>query len=73
MMLTRSDFYAKTFVAQVKAYKRFDYDVNLLYNALDTLEQAMKLCIVSHDEVVEVTNMVSDYLFNTHIERGFSW
>lgn len=67
MMLTHELFYAKTFVAQVKAYKRFDYDVNLLYNALDTLEQAMKLCIVSNDEVVKVTNMVSDYLFNTRI------
>ena len=66
MMLTRADFYAKTLVAQVKAYKRFGDD-ELLYNALDTLQQARKLCIISYDDGEKVINMVSDYLFNTHI------
>lgn len=67
MMLTREDFYAKTMVAQVKACKRFDYDENLLCNALDTLQQARKLGIVSYDENQKVIQMMSDYLFNTHI------
>lgn len=66
-MLTREDFYAKTFVAQVKACKRFDYDENLLSNALDTLQQARKLGIVSYGESQKVIQMMSDYLFNTHI------
>ena len=66
-MLTREDFYAKTFVAQVKACKRFDFDENLLYNALDTLQQARKLGIVSYGESQKVIQMMSDYLFNTHI------
>lgn len=65
--MTRADFYAKTLVAQVKACKRFDFDENLLYNALDTLQQARKLCIISHDDSVKAISMVSDYLFNTHI------
>lgn len=65
-MMTRELFYAKTLVAQVKAYKRFDNDA-LLYNALDTLEQARKLEIVSFGESQKVICMMSDYLFNTHI------
>ena len=65
--MTRADFYAKTLVAQVKACKRFDFDENLLYNALDTLQQVRKLCIISHDDGVKVISMVFDYLFNTHI------
>lgn len=65
--MTRADFYSKTLVAQVKACKRFDFDENLLYNALDTLQQARKLCIISHDDGMKVISMVSDYLFNTHI------
>lgn len=67
MMLTHELFYAKTFVAQVKACKRFDYDENLLSNALDTLQQARNLDIVTHDEEMNVINMVSDYFFNMHI------
>lgn len=72
-MMTREDFYAKTFVAQVKACKRFDYDEDLLNNAFDTLQQARNLDIVNHDEEMNVINMVSYYFFNTHIliERGF--
>ena len=66
-MMTRGDFYAKTLVAQVKACKRFDFDENLLYNALDTLQQARKLGIVSYGESQKVIQMMSDYLFNTHI------
>lgn len=66
-MLTHDDFYAKTFVAQVKACKRFDYDENLLSNALDTLQQARNLGIVDHDEEITAIDMVSDYFFNTHI------
>lgn len=65
-MLTHDDFYAKTFVAQVKACKRFDYDENLLSNALDTLQQARNLGIVNHDEEITAIDMVSDYFFNTH-------
>lgn len=68
MMLTRADFYAKTLVAQIKGYKRFGDD-ELLYNALDTLQQARKLGIVSIGESQKVLLMVSDYLFNTHL-RG---
>ena len=64
MMLTREDFYSKTLVAQMKAYKRFDYDVNLLYNALDTLQQASELDIVSIDETLKVLTMMHDYMFN---------
>ena len=67
MMLTREDFYAKTFVAQVKACKRFDYDEDLLSNALDTLQQARNIGIVNHDEEITAIDMVSDYFFNTHI------
>ena len=66
-MLTHDDFYAKTLVAQVKAYKRFDYNDYILYNALDTLQQARKLGIVSYGESQKVIHMMSDYLFNTHI------
>ena len=66
-MMTRGDFYAKTLVAQVKACKRFDFDENLLYNALDTLQQARNLGIVDHDEEITAIDMVSDYFFNTHI------
>ena len=68
MMLSRSYFYAKTLVAQVKAYKRFGND-ELLYNALDTLEQARKVYIVNFDEGEKVLLMISDYLFGTHL-RG---
>ena len=66
-MLTHEDFYAKTFVAQVKACKRFDYDEDLLSNALDTLQQARNIGIVNHDEEINAIDMVSDYFFNTHI------
>lgn len=65
-MLTREHFYAKTLVAQVKAYKRFGDD-ELLYNALDTLQQARKLYIVSFGESQKVLLMISVYLFDTHI------
>ena len=65
-MMTRGDFYAKTLVAQVKAYKRFG-DYELLYNALDTLQQARKLCIVSFGESEKALLMISDYLFDTHM------
>ena len=65
--MTHSDFLAKTFVAQVKACKRFDYDENLLNNALDTLQQARNIGIVNHDEEMNAINMVSYYFFNTHI------
>ena len=67
MMLTHELFYAKTFVAQVKACKRFDYAENLLNNALDTLQQARNIGIVNHDEEMNAINMVSEYFFNTHI------
>ena len=70
MMLTRSDFYAKTLVGQVKAYKRFGYNDDLLYHALDTLQQARKLGIVSFGESQKVLLLISDYLFNTNILRG---
>lgn len=65
-MMTRGDFYAKTLVAQVKAYKRFGDD-ELLYNALDTLQQARKLYIVSFGESEKVLLMISDYLFDTNM------
>ena len=70
-MMAREDFYAKTLVAQVKAHKRFGYDENLFYNALDTLQQARNLGIVSYGESQKVICMISDYLFNTHIMRGW--
>ena len=66
-MMTREDFYSKTLVAQMKAYKRFGYKEDLLNNALDTLQQARKLGIVSYGESQKVIQMMSDYLFNTHI------
>ena len=66
-MLTREFFYAKTLVVQVKATKRFGYDEDCMNNALDTLEQARKLGIVSFGESQKVILMMSDYLFNTHI------
>ena len=66
--MTHSDFLAKTLVAQVKAYKRFGND-ELLYNALDTLQQARKLCIVSFGESEKALLMISDYLFDTHIRN----
>lgn len=67
MMLTRELFYAITFVAQVKACKRFDYDEDLLCNALDTLQQARKFGIASREEEQKAIQMMSDYLFNTRI------
>lgn len=67
MMLTRELFYAKTLVAQVKAVKRFNYDENCANNALDTLQQARKFGIASREEEQKVIQMMSDYLFNTHI------
>lgn len=67
MMLTRELFYAKTLVAQVKAVKRFNYDENCVNNALDTLQQARKFGIASREEEQKVIQMMSDYLFNTHI------
>lgn len=66
-MLAREDFYSKTLVAQMKAYKRFDYKEDLLNNALDTLQQARKFGIASREEEQKVIQMMSDYLFNTHI------
>ena len=66
MMLTRELFYAKTLVAQVKAYKRFGDDA-LLYNAFDTLQQTRKLYIVSFGESQKVLLMMSDYLLGTRI------
>ena len=66
-MMTRGDFYAKTLVAQVKACKRFGYDDELLNNALDTLQQARKLCIVSFGQGEKAHRMISDYLFDTHM------
>ena len=63
-MLAREDFYSKTLVAQMKAYKRFDYKEDLLNNALDTLQQAMELGIVSIDETLKALTMMHDYMFN---------
>lgn len=63
-MLAREDFYSKTLVAQMKAYKRFGYKEDLLNNALDTLQQARELDIVSIDETLKVLTMIHDYMFN---------
>lgn len=71
MMLTREDFYAKTLVAQVKATKRFGYDEDCMYNALDTLDQAQVKGIMTRKEAKAVIGMISDYLFNMHIPSAF--
>ena len=65
-MMKSAEFYAKTLVAQVKAYKRFGDD-ELLYNAFDTLQQARKLCIVSFGQSEKALLMISDYLFDTRL------
>ena len=70
-MMTRGDFYAKTLVAQVKAYKRFGDD-ELLYNAFDTLNQAVDKGVTTNEESIHVVDMISDYLFNMRIPSVFT-
>ena len=70
-MMTHEDFYAKTLVAQVKACKRFGFQEDLIYNALDTLEQARKQGIITLHESNLTLDVISDYLFNMHIPSVF--
>lgn len=72
MMLTRELFYAKTLVAQVKATKRFGYNEDCMYNALDTLDQAQAKGIMTKKEAKAVISMISDYLFNMRIPAVFT-
>lgn len=49
MKLTHELFYAKTFVAQCKGYKRFRIE-NMYYSALDTLNHAYDDKIITCSE-----------------------
>lgn len=71
-MLTHDLFLAKTFVAQVKAAKRFNYDESCVNNALDTLNQAVDKGVITNEESIHVIDMISDYLFNLSIPSVFT-
>ena len=62
MMLTREDFYAKTFVAQVKAYKRFRIE-DMYYFALDTLNRAYDDKIVTRSEWNEAYEYFQNFIY----------
>ena len=70
-MMTHEDFYAKTLVAQVKDSNRFGFQEDLMYNALDTLEQARKQGIITLHESNLTLYVISAYLFNMHIPSVF--
>ena len=62
MMLPRELFYAKTFVAQAKAYKRFRIE-DMFYSALDTLNHAYRDNVISRDEWNEACGHFQNFIY----------
>ena len=62
MMLTREDFYAKTFVAQAKGYKRFRIE-GMYYSALDTLRHAYYNKIITRAEWNEACEHFQNFIY----------
>ena len=62
MMLTREDFYAKTFVAQAKGYKRFRTE-GMYYSALDTLRHAYYNKIITRAEWNEACEHFQNFIY----------
>lgn len=60
--MTHSDFLAKTFVAQCKAYKRFRID-DVYYFALDTLNHAYDDKIITRLEWNEAYEYFKNFFF----------
>lgn len=62
MMLTHDLFYAKTFVAQAKAYKRFRIE-GLYYSALDTLNHAYDSKTITRAEWNEAYEHFQNFIY----------
>ena len=60
--MTHSDFLAKTFVAQAKAYKRFRIE-GIYYSALDTLNHAYRYNVISRDERNEAYEYFQNFIY----------
>ena len=60
--VTHSDFLAKTFVAQAKAYKRFRIE-DMYYSALDTLNHAYDDKIISCLEWHEAHEYFQNFIY----------
>ena len=60
--MTHSDFLAKTFVAQCKAYKRFRIE-DMFYSALDTLNHAYRDNVISRDERDEAYAYFQNFIY----------
>ena len=61
-MLTRELFYAKTFVAQAKAYKRFRIE-DMFYSAHDTLNHAYDDGVISRSEWNEAYDYFQNFIY----------
>ena len=60
--MTHSDFLAKTFVAQAKAYKRFRIE-GMYYSALDTLNHAYDDNIITLSEWNEAYEHFLNFIY----------
>lgn len=60
--MTHSDFLAKTFVAQAKAYKRFRIE-GMYYFALDTLNRAYDDKIINRSEWNEAYEYFQNFIY----------
>ena len=60
--MTHSDFLAKTFVAQVKAYKRFRIE-DTYYFVLDTLDRAYDDKIITRSEWNEAYEYFQNFIY----------
>ena len=60
--MTHSDFLAKTFVAQAKAYKRFRIE-GMYYFALDTLNHAYVDKIITRAEWNEAHEYFQNFIY----------
>lgn len=60
--MTHSDFLAKTFVAQAKAYKRFRIE-DMFYSALDTLNYAYRDNVISRGERDEAYGHFQNFIY----------
>ena len=61
-MLTHELFYAKTFVAQAKGYKRFRIE-GMYYSALDTLRHAYYNKIITRAELNEACEHFQNFIY----------
>lgn len=62
MMLTHELFYAKTFVAQAKGYKRFRIE-GMYYSALDTLNHAYDNKVINRAEWNEAYEHFQNFIY----------